>query len=305
MASNAVNPKENVLYVILHGLISLVEISNGGFDAYMIDMGTDHRYLFGSWLLESDIPARNEDTGQDPLVFTLDSVDTAAPTADNTLNPDLNLIISVNKPLPPNLPRVRAVAHLPRPRKIYYFICGKITPGTITGEVNKLVQVPTGISGVRVFEYTFADGVKPQLFAGNPPQPPQKAVWTCPDDLAQVGNRQVATLHFYDEPGMILDPGVAQTHNRDEFTQSAEILGAKISLAKDPGAALPIPPITQTDIHTLGVLQEEIAPLGGRPRVLLGFQFGKRTGGQPLPQPRDTSAGGGGPICGGGNARVG
>ena len=302
MASNAVNPKENILYVVLHGLISLVEISNGGFDAYMIDMGTDHRYLFGSWLLESDIPGRNEDIGQDPLVLTLDSVDAAAPTGDNTLSPDLNLIIALNKPLPPNLPRVRAVAHLPRPRQIYYFICGKITPGTITGDVNKLVQVPTGISGVRVFEYTFADGVEPQLFAGNPET--KQAVWTCANDLAPVGNRRVATLHFYDEPGEILDPGVAQAHNRDEFTQSAQILGAKISLAKDPGGALPIPPITQTDIHTLGVLPDEIAPLGNRTRVLLGFQFEKRSG-QPLPPPQNQAGGGGGPICGGGNARVG
>lgn len=292
--------KENVLYVILHGLISLVEISGGGFDAYMIDMGADHRYLFGTWLLEKEIPQRNEDIGQDPLVFMLDSVNAATPTPDNTLNPDLNLIIGLNKEqhLPPNLPRVRAVAHLPRPRKIYYFLCGSVAPGSITGDgVKKLVKVPSTISGVRVFEYTFADGVRPQLLAGNPAT--STAAWTCPDDLAMVGDRQVATLHFYDEPGVILGQLRGQAHNSDEFSQSSAILGAQLNLSKATAAARPLPPVNQTDIGTLGILEEEIDPLGLRNELLLDFQFKERTGQE---RPGSRVGTGGGPICGGANA---
>jgi hypothetical protein len=309
MASNAATPTENVLYVILHGLISLVEMANNGFDAYMIEMGPDHRYLYGSWLLEKEIPQRNEDIGQDPVVFTLDSVDAAARTAENTLNPDLNLIIDLNKTigpnkrLPPNLPRVRAVVHLPRPRNIYYFICGKVIQGSITGkDKDKLVKQPTEMSGVRVFEYTFANGVKPQLLGGNPVTKTQ--AWKCPDSLAPVGNRRVATLHLYDEPGVILDPNAAPTHNRDEFSQSSASLGADLQLSKNTGAArpLPLPPLNQPDIHALGVLPEEIAPLGNRELDLLAFQFGKRTNGQVLPEKAAAIGGGGGPICGGGNA---
>jgi hypothetical protein len=313
MAGNAVNPKENVLYVVLHGLISLVEMASDGFDAYMIDMGPDHRYLFGSWLLEKEIPERNEDIGQDPVVFTLDSVDAAAPAADNTntLNPDLNLIIDLNKTLgpnkrlPPNLIRVRAVVHLPRPRRIYYFTCGAVTAGSITGkDKDNLVKQPKEISGVRVFEYTFANGVKPRLLTGNPVTN-KPAVWTSPADLAPVGNRNVATLHFYDEPGVNLDPNVAQPHNRDEFSKSSATLGADLMLSKDTGGARPLPfglPINQPDIHALGVLPEEIAALGNRELDLLAFQFGKRTNGQILPAKADLVGGGGGPICGGGNA---
>jgi len=43
---------ENVLYVILHGLISLVDVGDAGFNAYMFDMGTDHRYLYGTFRIE-------------------------------------------------------------------------------------------------------------------------------------------------------------------------------------------------------------------------------------------------------------
>src|SRR5436305_11028184 len=50
-------PLINTLYVFLHGLITLVDVGKLGFLAYMLDVGDDHRYLCGNWLLEREVKA--------------------------------------------------------------------------------------------------------------------------------------------------------------------------------------------------------------------------------------------------------
>ncbi len=50
--------EKNILYVVFHGLISIVEnTTTKKFRAYILSMGDEHRYLFGDWLREIDIPA--------------------------------------------------------------------------------------------------------------------------------------------------------------------------------------------------------------------------------------------------------
>jgi len=309
MAGNAVNPKENVLYVVLHGLISLVDIGDAGFIAYMFDIGTDHRYLFGTWLIENDIPERNEAQGQGPLILTLDSVlGGVLDPPNNVLDPDLNLVIQLAAPLPLNLSGARAVIRLPRPRRIYHYTCGQVAKDSIQGDLSKLINSgvpPTIISATRVFEYTFADSQKPQLVAGDPPT--GDPLWKS-DTLAPVGNnRQVATLHFYDEPGKeIPDQNAAEQHARAEFLLSTTILGVPLRLTKASQGSTPepLPPHKpQPQIETLGIREEEVTPLDGRSGALLDLQFLARS--RPMQErPDDGSGGGGGPICGGGNAQV-
>lgn len=289
---------ENVLYVIFHGLISLIDIGDAGFNAYMFDMRTDHRYLFGSWLIEIDSLEQNS-SSQDPVVLTLDSVDAAARTKDNTLDPDLNLVIKLDAPLPTKLPGARAVIQVPRPRKIYYYTCGD-AQRIIDGDKSRLVNgdYPSTISETRVFEYTFKGSPSPRLLAGDPPPAGSSSVWPFPKDLAPVGFRQVATLHFYNEPD-VFNPNTAEEHARAEFLLSTAILGVPMKLTAPSQGDVP-PPAGQPDLRALGILQQEVTPLDGRNDALLDFQYLARTG-QPRP---NTTGGGGGPICGGGNAQV-
>jgi hypothetical protein len=275
---------ENVLYVILHGLIGLVDIGDAGFNAFMFDIGTDHRYLYGTFKFENDIPERN--VGQDPLIFTLDSVNAATKTGDNTLNPDLNVVIQLNgRTVPIDLPDVRAVIRLPRPRMIYYYSCGD-AQNIIDGDRSKLVNgvFPSFISETRVFEYTFADSSKPQLLAGDPPA--GDPLWRLPGVLAPVGNRNVAKLHFYDEPGEPFDDeSVAEQHGRDEFALGTKRLGLPLTITEVSPRTLPEPlGGIQPGLDVLGIFPEETTPLDAR---IDGGNDG----------------GGGGPICGTGNAQ--
>jgi hypothetical protein len=294
---------ENVLYVIFHGLISLVDIGNDGFNAYLVQM-PPHRYLFGKWLVESDfLEQSNLPT---PLILTLSSViGGVKDPANNVLNPNLNLVIKLGAPPPIKLPGARAVVRLPRPRRIYYYTCGAVLDNTtIQGDTSKLVvpnTPPTIISETRVFEYSFLDSPKPQLLAGDPPSGP--SLWD-PDVLAEVGNRKVATLHFYNEPDTF-DSNTAEDHARAEFLLSTALLGVPLTLTKaSPRSDLEPPGSTQPKLKDLGILEPEVTPLDGRGEALLGLQFLVRCGKPRPPQSDDDFGGGGGPICGGGNAQV-
>jgi hypothetical protein len=304
---------ENILYVIFHGLVSLVDIGAAGFNAYMFDMGTDHRYLFGTWLIEDDIPEPSNDTNLGPLILTLDSVIAGVlDPPNNVLDPDLNLVIQLDAPLPLNLSGARAVVRLPRPRRIYYYTCGDVPSSTtIQGDLSKLIVKnvpPSIISETRVFEYTFGGSQKPQLLAGDPPA--GDPLWS-PDVLATVGNRNVATLHFYDEPGEPFDDdSVAQQHARAEFLLSTAILGVPLRLTQPSSVdhlEPPVPPHKpQPTRQTLGILKREVTPLDERNEALLDLQYFKRSDPpkERKPPATTTTGGGGGPICGGGNAQV-
>src|SRR5258708_7968312 len=80
---------ENILYVVLHGLITLVDVGRDGFLAYLLYRDDEHVYLYGDWLFEKEIPQPS--LGLWPLEATLTNV-IAFPAKDgeNTLNPTQN-----------------------------------------------------------------------------------------------------------------------------------------------------------------------------------------------------------------------
>ena len=287
---------ENVLYVFIHGLISLVDIGDEGFNAYFLEIGPQHRYLFGDFLLEQEV--RKRETGQSPLVLNLDGVDGQTVSPANRLNPNLNGIIQVQAAPSATADPVRALLHLPRPRNIYYFHCGPLPAGALHGNPSRIVggKTPSTISGVSVFEYTFSSASGPSLTE----EDPAKTAWKVPDNLARIGNRLVASLHFYDEPFNRMSEAEALRHNVEEMNLSLRFLGTNFRLAQTTGEARPLPPnSTQPDIKDLGILQGETGPLNRRRDFVRGMVFKQRCG-QDMPMPGT----GGGAICGGFHAQV-
>ena len=49
-------PADNCFYVAFHGLVSLVDGPGDKFHAYALNIGGDHQYRLGNWLLETDVP---------------------------------------------------------------------------------------------------------------------------------------------------------------------------------------------------------------------------------------------------------
>jgi len=149
---------------------------------------------------------------------------------------------------------------------IYYYTCGDAR-NIIDGDRSKLVNgvFPSFISETRVFEYTFADSQKPQLLAGDPPV--GDPLWRLPDDLAPAGNRNVAKLHFYDEPGEPFDDdSVAEQHARDEFALGTKRLGLPLTLTEASPGSRSEPPEEiqrQPGLEILGILPEEPLPWTG------------------------------------------
>jgi hypothetical protein len=209
-------PPTNVLYVVFHGLVCLVDggIQDGvdqGFMAYLLDQKNDHKYMCGHFLAEQDlIPA----DGQFPMNLHLS--DEVKPGEDE-LDGDKNPVVKLSG-LPSTTSGVRAVIKLPRPQKISYYLNGKIANGTLMDPDGSLIQRPSQISSVRIFEYTFDDFTKVQLLdsAGN-------ALWTCPDLVQVATNKLAAALHIYDEPPKQLDN--PEGHNLKEFSDSGKFLG--------------------------------------------------------------------------------
>src|ERR1051325_10135249 len=126
-------PPENILFVVMHGFISLVDTGGkeDAFLAYILDMGDEHAYLYGDWLYEEEFPVRMP--GQLPLVLELQGVD-SYPSNDkdknakikNTLDTTVNVVVEVAEVPYLDDPVILAVIHLPRPRAIYYAISGDI-----------------------------------------------------------------------------------------------------------------------------------------------------------------------------------
>src|SRR5689334_16860490 len=164
--SEGSDKRENILYVVLHGAICLVDVGASGFKAYLIDMGDEHAYLYGDWLFEKLIPQKAK--GQWPLEANLEGVDSSPKViGQNTLDPNENVIVNISAPPSEPYPNNRALIYLPRPRKIYNFVSGKLAANSILGtkdDIKKIEGNPVDVSGIRVFEYTFTDKDKVALF---------------------------------------------------------------------------------------------------------------------------------------------
>lgn len=278
----------NVLYVVLHGLISLVDIGSDGFIAYLLDMKDEHVYMYGDWLTEQGIPTRGK--GQRPLLASLQGVDAATRNqGTNTIDPTMNVVVQVPKAPPIIDPRVRAVLNLPRPQNIHYCISGTLLPNSLkgtTGSIVNLVATPPQLSGIRIFEYSFADASKVQLSSDDG----TNKLWTCPVPrlLAPVDNKNIAVLHVYDEPKeRFPDEDTATKHNQDEFNLSFAFLGVPLELVKVAQDVIPAG-------HIPGLHPGELDSLDQREVFVLNIMFKVRCGQDPQPDKKTT---GGGQVC--------
>lgn len=288
--------EENILYVVLHGLITLIDIKEQGFLAHVLEIGDDHQYLLGEWLQEAVIPGRER--GRDPLRATLKNVDSGAAKLD----PSTNAVLKLDAVPIDTTGDVRAVLQLPRPRKFYNFVRGKLPEGALEGEVKRLVQVPDKISGTVVFEYTFQDKDKVALVSDsglNLWKPKALAIVTVPPSDPNSGTDAAKTLslvalHVYDEPGFRL-PGDAlrnaEEHNRREFKLSGVFLNSTIDLVKK--TAKP-DPLLKADLPP-GLLPGEVTNLDERDKSVRAIVIGKREGEVGA----DAGGGSAGPVCGG------
>jgi hypothetical protein len=284
--------EENVLYVVIHGLVTLIDVKEKGFLAHMLEIGDEHEYLLGDWLEEAAIPERK--TGKEPLRATLTQVD----SGPAQLDPGQNAVLKLNSVPADTSSNVRAVLRLPRPRKIYNFVRGKLRANALNGDLSRLVRTPNEISGVAVFEYTFQDKERVALVTDS-----GTGIWK-PKGLAFVsvpgGDLAVAVLHVYDEPGIRLRGDAIEDmagHNRREFKLSSEFLASNLELVKDTET----PFLLLKDDVPPGLLPGEVTNLDERDQSVFAIVLGLRQG-----NASGAAAGGGsaGPICAGMHAQL-
>jgi hypothetical protein len=297
------DPRPNILYVVLHGLVCLIDDNQDQFIGDLVDMGSDHEYLCGGFLYENQIP-----NGE---ILTLRGVDgPIAKSAQNKLDSTLNAVVKIaHVPDQDNYYQSRMM--LPRPNNITYYIKGVLSSGSLSDPQNELQQPPPkSISGIRVFEYSFTDskGVHVTTAAGD-------LFWNCPDPVPVIDPSNgkyvgVAALHIYNEPSSILP--YAGKHNKDEFNFTVSYLGAQVKLAS--------PAVTQVNNSTppLGMIPEELYSLDVRQEMLQNLMWLLRpmSGAagsisikldwSPSRLKADAAGGGGGTqVCGGANASLG
>jgi hypothetical protein len=285
---------ENVIFVVLHGFISLIDIggTDDAFLAYLLDMGDAHAYLYGNWLFEDEFPLRAP--GQLPLELGLQGVDPFPKSELNILNTSVNVVVKVSSiPALPNA-AIRGIIHLPRPRAIYYAISGDIQKDSLKGtkaDIDKIVGTPTEVSGIKIFEYTCPDIRNVQLvhFTDDP-----NPLWHTPKEgegnpaKFDNPNRQVFTLHIYDEPPTTMKEEEAQQHTVDEFNMSLNVLGVAVQMTKNAGdLELPDKPPT-------GLASEELCTLDCRRANAIAL-FNRGRGGKD----DKSGAGTGGQVCSG------
>ena len=267
-------PRDNVLYVVFHGSISLVDIGENGFKAFVLTIlnqqnEDEHKYKFGNWLAEIDIPARTPD--DPPARASLLGVD----GGDAALDSGKDAVIE--RPSLPNSSddKVQAVIDLPRPRRISYFRSGTLPPNSLSGfqvdNKSVLQATPSQLSQIRIFEYSFKNAENISLDFGS------GISWKAPT-LAFTENLAVAVLHIFDEPDSFLPPD--SDHNDREFNESTEFFSTpNLKLTNSQAATFTPDP----DIPS-GLLPEEIFSLAERQNAIFNLvldtrvqQFGRAT----------------------------
>jgi hypothetical protein len=274
---------ENRLYVVLHGLVCLIEDPAKDFTGYLIDRGHEHVYVAGNFGTEKPIGSNQ--------VLTLVNVTPGA----KRLDPTKNAVLSKAQPKRGSVFDQSSII-LPRPDDILHFVCGLVVDGlTLVDPNTELAGPPTFISGTRVFQYTFTDFNKVQLVAHD-----GSVFWQCPRPTV-VGNLAVAVLEVYNEPPHDLGT-TAAAHNKKEFNDSLLFIQAKKVQLLTPGFfpqdvdSLP-PGLTEDQVCSLDVRSVVIAHLKGKKTKGSDFaaQFGKNEDG----------GGGGTQVCGGANGILG
>lgn len=277
---SAADPPTNVLYVVLHGLVCLIEDPQGGFTAHLIDQGDIHHYKAGTFRLEQTV---NEN-------LSLQGIDTPG-MASLAQYRDKNAIVKKAKPVN-DIISARSKISLPRPNTIYHFVCGDVRGVLLDLDDELLKPLPTVISGTRVFQYSPKDFNSVKLVRAD-----NSVFWPCPASTivnTPQGDLAVAILEVYNEPPIDLDqilPGAAAVHNLGEFADSLTFMGAR-------SARLILPTAHPRNVDTLppGLTAQQVCSLDVRDKVSTG-RFGK---------PNDAAGGAGGTqVCGGANGMLG
>lgn len=298
-AAKRPRPKhENILYVVLHGLICVVDVGKEGYIAHVLDMGDEHKYLLGDWLQEIDLPGRPR--GFPPRRSNLLGVDCAPQSQQNVLDCTNNAVIQLTDQPSDESADVREVIRLPRPRCVHPFIRGTVQQGGISDPGGALKEAPSYLSGILVFEYTFP---RPRFLRleEDPDEAGNRSILWRASAPARVSLKDrtlnVVVLHVYDEPPGKAPQDVAEGHSAREFHLSCNFLYGQ-------GLDLVLPTTTRLRDkldRVPGLLRGEIVNLNDRSRFVAEMLLDVREG---VIVPHDIGGGSGGPVCGGAHGEV-
>lgn len=231
---------QNVLYVVLHGLVCLVD-NGAGFTGYLLDRSEDtrvvHEYKAGTFRQENDLDERE--------TLQLDGTDG---TGTKKLSPKMNPVLK--KPIPQDQTFfARNKILLKYPNAILHFVCGD--PGnSLNDSKNELVEKKCIISGTRVFQYSFTNYNDVKVRGD------KSFFWQCPNPATTGG---YAVFQLYNEPEF--DPGgvISIQHSLFEFNDSLIYMQAKSVQLRD-AIVKPVP----GDTVPPGLTADQVCPLDMR-----------------------------------------
>jgi hypothetical protein len=241
----AVNPpNHDQFHVVLHGAIALVDTGTA-IVAHLVDMGTDHNYLAGSWLAESQIPMYFQ--------ATLDGSQLAQ-GKKGLLDGSKNPVVKGVKLPSPNSTDIHAVFTFPLPTKISYSnrVAIKLDDpqGILKGKAVSLAEA-------RVLSYDLQPNGDYSKIALSQAFTAGTAPWNAaPPTVFPKGH--VSVLHIFNSP--LKDPD--QNHITDEFDKGAALLGAA-SVRIVPGSSTG-QPYPKDDDRPDGMLAQETEDLRDR-----------------------------------------
>lgn len=274
----------NYLYVVLHGLICLVDAGPFGFIAHVLDVGDDHVYLGGDWLLERPLPGRSR---LRPAHLQLVGVHPGGARLDD----GLNACVSLSSVPDPAQPGIRTVINLPRPKCIRHFVQARLPQTPFSGNRGKFCKQPSVVSGISLFIYKF-DCYRYVEMVYDDGAP----FWKCPEPApVQYGNNKfyIATTHVYAEP----EQSMPDEHVLGEFNLSLAFLGASdIKLQSSFVTSL------TNNLYLPGLLPGEVVPYDERNTFAEQLLFQARTG--KFAAGASAGSGSAAPVCGGAHGVV-
>lgn len=231
---------EGTLYVVCHGLITLVRRKGSFFQGFFVDMGDEHEYLAGSWLNERPIPPHAE----------LELLPQGLAIGHGDLDPDKCLHVKVQGDIDARAAGMRRIK-LPLPKTVHHLFTGKIAESTLS---DPSLPSSTNMSAVTVFEYDVEKFSSPILVSMDGVE-----FWAAVARTFSGDRRKVATLHLYNEPRNVPD----EAHLLLEFKKSFELLGHRLEISEKIE-------ITRQDkpVPCLGLRRLELHDLVLRERVV-------------------------------------
>jgi len=233
---------DGTVFVIFHGLITLVKRRNGFYTGFFVEMD-DHEYLAGSWLNERPIPPSQR--------LALRGV---IPGTDE-IHGDSNLVVTVQSDLSQTGQALRQVS-LPWPKVAH--------PVFTTNVADKLdpADPPTSsknLSAITIFEYDTADLASVKLVI----QDTGEMVWQALTRRMPLHKRAVTALHLLDEPRFTPKD---RDHFKEEFRKTFALLGHNIRIK----APIEIQDVDRNAaaVNCLGLRRMELHDLNVRERVL-------------------------------------